>query len=234
MPQHNPEDRVRVRNIVAPEADDIQTLWITRYRKDRQIDANGQQVTKEFPYEKEIEWNFKDGFLFFWGGKAYVLKRGEERTYSRFLAEHCAKHMVDYVLNKKYLTTKRMGDDGTPRYDQNILNNEILKKKIRSEIIVGVEEWFEGQDDDFDTMLANKFGGDAESLMTEKVNKEDFQLPEEEQDEVIKNIPSKEPIKPTTDSELQKMRDEADALALEYSQTDTAETIKKMIVKEMA
>lgn len=237
MPQHNPEDRVRVRNIVAPEGDDIQTLWITRFRKEKSIDANAQEVVKEFPYQKEIEWNYADGFLFFWGGKAYVLKRDEERTYSRFLADHCAKHMIDYILNKRYIATKRMKDDGTPQYDNNILQNEVLKNQIRNQIIVGVEEWFEGGDEDLDTLLAKKFGGDVDSMVKDRVNHDDMELEgidQGEEDEIIKEIEKPKPVQPSSDPELQAIREEADGYGITYGDKESKESIKNRILKEMA
>lgn len=234
MPEHNPEDRVFVKNIIELNEDDIQTFWVTRYKKMAQVDANGQVVNKDIPYEKEIEWNFKDGFFFFWGGKVYTLKPGEQKTYYRFLAEHCAKHMVDYLINREYQASKKMGEDGIPRYNKNILNNEIVKKKLWNKIILGVEEWYGGGEDDFDTLLAKQFGGDFEEIAKETVSGEDTELPEVDQSTREAEKPVKRSVPPTDDTELAKIRDEADLIGIEYTDSDTVASLKARIIKEMA
>lgn len=235
MPQHNPEDRVRVKNIVAPEQDDLQTFWLTRYDKLDYIDANGNKGTRDIPVQKEVEWNFKRGFFFIWGGEVFVLKRGEEKSYPRWLAEHCVEHMIDHVLTRKYQATKRMGTDGTPLYDLNILNNESEKKKLRNEIVLGVDEWAKAGEDDFDKMIAEQFGGDFDGMAREQTSNadKDFSLPElPQEDELV--VEKKSVIPPTSDVELQKMREEADQYGIPYTDKDTTSTIKGKLLKQMA
>lgn len=241
MPQHNPEDRVRVKNIVDTKGeDDFQTFWITRYVKVPALNERGEPTNKEVPEQKRIEWNFKKGFFFGWGQKFYSLRPGEEKTYPRFLAEHCAKHMVDYILNKRLLATRTLDENGVPKYKNQIIT-EHEKQKILDEIIVGVEEWHEGNDKDFDTLLNEQYGGDFESEAREKVDKldykipqdKDFELPEVSQDEPT-NIEKPAKITPTDDLELQKMREEADAYAIPYTDKDTTESIKAKVLREMA
>lgn len=235
MPQHNPEDRVRVKNILNVEDDDIRTFWITRYRKEEIVDANGNKGTRDIPYDKEIEWNFKDGFFFLWGGRPYVLPPNSEKVYLRFLAEHCAKHMVDHIMNNELLATRRLDADGIPHYSNGILNNEVKRKKLMNEVIVGVEEWYNGGDEDFDAILSKQFGGDAEGMMKEVVDKRDVEIGTEfDQTDTMGKKAERKPITPTSNPELQSARDEADLYAIEYTDKDTVDSIKAKVLKEMA
>lgn len=235
MPEHNPEDRVFIKNVIKLEEDDIKTFWITRYKKVSFVNANGLADSREITEEKEIEWNFKDGFFFAWGGKHYVIKPGESMSYPRYLADHCVKHMIDYILNTRYLATKRTGEDGTPRYDTNILQNDVLRKKLRNEIFQGVEEWYSGSGDDFDTILNKKYGGDFVSASKESVNmdSQDYEMPEIEQDSPISAI-KESVIPPTSDPQLQNIREEADLNNVTYTERDTVSSIKAKIIKTMA
>ena len=236
MPQHNPEDRVRVKNIVTPDADDIQTMWTTRQRKVKGLDANGNETTKEVPYELEFEWNFAKGFLFFWGGKAYTLGRDAEKEYPRFLADHCIKGMVDYILTAKHLKSKRTTESGLDIYDKNILGNEVEKKRLRNLAMLGVSSWYDGEDEDFDALLNKQFGGDVDSMIAKK-NNEDFELPTED-DEPIK-VKLKQPevektIPQSKDVELQKLRDECSATSVDFTEGDTVSSLKAKLLKEFA
>jgi hypothetical protein len=241
MPEHNPEDRVRVKNLVNDilredgiDPSYVQTFWITRMRKVSGFDANANPTTREVPEEKEIEWDFSRGFFFFWGGKAYTIRPGETKAYYRWMAEHCVGHMVQYILNRKYQSTKRMDPDGTPRYDNNILSNQVLRKTLVNRLVEGVEEWFGGSEDDFDTMLARQFGGDAESAIVERTDAFDTELPEVSQDEPLAAPRPSEAVPATSDPELAKAREEADANGIAYKATDSATTVKAKIIKEMA
>ena len=237
MPQHHPEDRVRVKNIVSNATDDVQTFFLTRQKKVQSLGADGQPKTTEVPYEREIDWNFKDGFFFMWGGKAYVMRPGEEKTYPRFLANHCVKQQIQYILNDRHQKSKRVLETGVIMYDRNILNNQVLKKQLANEIIVGVEEWYEGTDDDFDAILNKKFGGDIESYLNDDAptNKEDFELKEIDDYETKPlEVPELKERKATTDKTLQKLRDEADAFSVQWNEGDTADQIKEKVMKAMA
>lgn len=236
MPQHHPEDRVRVRNIINPDHDDIQTFFLTRYQKIQSLDINGQPRTVEIPYEKEVQWNFKDGFFFMYGGKAYMLNPGQEKTLPRFLANHCVKNQITHILNERYLKSKKELENGTVVYDRNILNNQILKKQLANEIIVGVESWFEGNDSDFDTIINKKYGGDIDSYIDNdpSLNKEDVEISlNDEEDMPLELKPTKE-RKIVSDSDLQKLRDECDINAIEWTEADTIKTLKDRLTKMMA
>lgn len=238
MPQHHPEDRVRVKNIVSSPEDDIQTFYINRVRKERVVDVNGIPSTRDFPYEQEILWNFKKGFFFIWGGKPYVLAPGQEKTYPRFLANHCAKQQVQYILNKRHQATKQVLPTGIIMYDQNILKNKVLAKQLTDQVIVGVEEWYEGAEDDFDAIVNKEFGGDIDSYMTdEPTNKEDFTLPEvDDYEEITKEEEAKvkKPIPRSSNKDLQTLRDECDASGVEWEEGDNVDQLKGKLVKMMA
>lgn len=234
MPEHNENDRVRIKNIINIDEDDIKTFWVPRYQKIDTIDQNGIPAKKEIIYQKEIEWNFKKGFFCAWGSKFYTLKPLEEKTYPRFLAEHIADKIAEYLLNKEYLATKKVLDSGIITYNNNILNNKIKRKTLMNQIVIGIEEWNNASDNDFDTMLANQFGGDFQSVVEEKVDKLDFELQEIDQDDKPLKVRVQEEIPKSDNKDLQSARDEAEANGIIYSASDTVQTIKNKIIKAMA
>lgn len=232
MPTNHPEDRVRIKNIIDPKGDDRRTVVLHRMRKEKFIDANGQERQRDVPYEEEVDWNYDEGFLFFWGGKPYVLKKGETRSYPRFLAEHAMSHMIQHILNDKHDSTKRLTPNGIYMFDQNILNNESLKKQLRQEIFVGVEEYYEAGDEDLDRILNKEFGGDLDSMIEKpEVNKEDVILKEEEQDDKKLEIKQPKVRTKSNNADLEKIRDEYDAYGFEWNETESVDELKTRLIK---
>lgn len=229
MPTHNPEDRVRVKNIVSTTEDDHQTFYLARLRKIPFLDANGNMRDKEVPYDQEISWNFKDGFFFLWGGRAYMLKPNEVKSYPRFLANQCAKEQVQYLINKQHAASKRVTSDGITLYGTNILNNKTLKDQIKRQVFIGVESYYEQDDSDFDSVVNKQFGGNAEEFMRESVDPEDYELPTEEQEIPVPIKTEVTPKATTSNLDLQKLRDECDANTIEWSENDTIVMLKNRI-----
>lgn len=211
---------------------------VTRYKKVSRVLDSGEQVTREMSFERDIEWDYGKGFFFAWGGKFYTMKPGEEKVLYRFLAEHCAEHMANYLMTRKYLSTRRDGEGGTYLYDNGILNNQVLKKQLLNRIIVGVEEWNERSDDDFDMMLARQFGSDGTlgEMGSEREDPADTLITKDEVDQTSPPPKSREreEVPPTDDPELKAAREEAEAYGIEFSAKESAESIKRKIIKAMA
>lgn len=234
MPEHNPEDRVRIKNIVKIEEDDVQQFSRTKYYREPIIGPNGEQTTRERQEQERFNWNFKDGFFFAWGQQYYWLKPGEQKTYSRFLAEHAANKMIDYILTKEYLATKTVDSDGVPHYQNNILQNPQKREKLLNEIIMGVEEWSVPNNDTFDMKLAREFGGNFENEITSLKNNADITILDEvDQGVPSPKVPERKTVPPTSDPELKKIREEADLYEINYTEKDTIDTIKARIIKAM-
>lgn len=236
MPTANPDDRVRIKNIVEPDGT-VQTFWITRYKKQMKLDHQGNAKPIEVPYEDEIEWEFKNGFFFLWGGKAYVMKPGETKEYPRFLANHCMKEQIQYILNKRYDASKRVMENGIVTHEKGILTNQLMKKELEKQIMVEVVEYVDGIEDDFDAILGKKYGGDYESYLNQEseVDKRDVEI-EVPDDLADLKKPSETPKerKATDDAALQLLRDECEVMGIEWSDTDTVNQLKARIKKEMA
>ncbi len=242
MPENNPEDRVRIKNIITfpfkakngtVVEGDVQTFTRTKYTRLSIINPDGTPGTREQSYEEPFEWDFAAmGFCWAWGGKWYSLNPGESRTMSRFLAEHAAKHMVDYLMYREYATTKTITADNQIRYNDNVLKDQRERDRLMNQIVVGVEEYVTPDNDDFDTKLAKRFGGDFDEKASPVLSKLDFMIEEVDQD--IKPMPQEKAVKPTSDPELKAQREEADLYGIPYADKDSAATIKANIIKQMA
>lgn len=234
MPQHHPEDRVRVKNIVSP-GDPKETFFLNRLKKVPHFDQEGRETTRQVPYVQEIEWDFANGFFFIWGGQPYRMAPGETKTYYRFIADHCVKNQVQHELNKRLMASRYLTADGQPRYKDSILTDRNLRKQLHDQIVVGVDEWYVRNDDDFDAIVSREFGGGAQEFVegAQVVDKNDTLLPEEELDDVV--IPMDKPKRhaKTTDEAVAKLREEADSFGVDYADSDSAEDLKAKLVKAM-
>ena len=234
MPEHNPEDRVSIKNIIQLQEDDIQTFTRTKYRTESITKIDGTQENRQREYKEEFQWNFKDGFFFAWGGQYYWLRPGQTKTYYRFIAEHAANKMADYLLTREYMATKTVDSDGVPHYANNILQNAQKRQSLLNRIIQGVEEWAIPDTDDFDAKLAREFGGDFDQAAKPLVNSADFMLNEVDQDSKPAKAVERAEVPPTDNPELKKAREEADLYQIVYTASDSADVIKKKILKAMA
>ena len=237
MPEHeqSPEDRVRIKNIIKTDGDDIATFWRKVYRKEGVLDLNGGAAVREVASEQEFEWNFAKGFFFSWGSEYYVIRPGEEKVYPRFLADHAVKHMVQYMLNKEYQATRKNMESGLVSYNNNILNNEAKKKAYRNQIIVGVEEYRGASNDSFEQILAREFGGNFDEVASPQISHEDTLITKDDIEQYTPPAPvkPKDIIPPTDNPELARMREEADANGVDYTASDSAQVIKNRIIKAM-
>ncbi len=241
MPENNPEDRVRIKNIVTfpftarngtVVDGDVQTFNRTKYAKVPIVNPDGSPGTREQSYDEPFEWDFRTmGFCWAWGGKWYSLNPGETRTMNRFLAEHAAKHMVDYLMTREYLTTRTVTADNQIRYNDNILLNQKERDRLMNQIVVGVEEYVTPDNDDFDTKLARRYGGDFEDRAAPVVNKLDFMIEEVDQDAPAPAERSKPAVPPTDNPDLKAAREEADVWKVPYVASDSAAQIKAKILK---
>lgn len=234
MPERNPEDRVRIKNIVKIEEDDVQSFRRIKLRREVIRLQDGTEGSREREYEEPFEWNFRKGFCWAWGGVWYWMEPGEERTMYRFLAEHAAEKMVDYLLNREYLATKRVDTDGVPHYAGNILQNAQKKEKLLNQIILGTEQWAEPDTESFDAKLAAQFGGGFDDQVGPKVDMRDVSIDEVDQGSKADPRTERKAVPPTDNPELKAAREEADLYEIIYTAADSAKMIRDRIVKAMA
>lgn len=89
-------------------------------------------VDEIHPDTKEVTtWNTKDGFQFKYDGQTYVIPPGETRRYYRFLAEHFADRLIEFILLQREVKEKKA-----------LVSNETERAQLHKEIIVDVESYF--------------------------------------------------------------------------------------------
>jgi len=76
-------------------------------------------------------------FKFKWNKVEYVIPPKTQTTYLRFIAEHCAKHLADFILQFKEYTYKQQF-----KKEVNLVRNKAEREKVINMIILGVQTWF--------------------------------------------------------------------------------------------
>lgn len=94
-------------------------------------DVNCDVIDTEFGYPH------KDYFQVKWHGRPHRIPPGKTKRMPRFLAEHFAKHLADHLLTKKEEETGKQG----------LLNHPQERPKIISQILIGVDEWYLGDNE---------------------------------------------------------------------------------------
>lgn len=135
-PQEHPEDTLIVRNILI--GDDTEVEEVIPYANARPaIDPmTGQQhfVNQIDTNLFEHSWNTKDFFEVRWDGRPHRIRAGETRNMPRYLADHFAKYLIDYILLQREDKEKVTG----------LLKNRLEREKLYKQIIVGVSSYYNG------------------------------------------------------------------------------------------
>lgn len=85
----------------------------------------------------EHTFNHREYFEVRWGKKPFRIKPGDTRRLPRYLAEHFAEHLANHMLGKMEEETGR----------QRLVTNALERPKMIDRIIVGVDQYFAGDDD---------------------------------------------------------------------------------------
>jgi hypothetical protein len=135
-PKEHPEDTLIVRNILV--GDDTEIEDVIPYANARPgIDpATGaphfvnQIDTNQF----EHSWNTKDFFEVRWDGRPHRIRPGETRRMPRYLADHFAKYLIDFILSQREEREKLTG----------LVKNRMERAKLYKQIIAGVDSYYNG------------------------------------------------------------------------------------------
>lgn len=135
-PKIHPEDTLIVRNILV--GDDTEVEDVIPYANARGgVDPNtgaahfvNQIETNVFEYS----WNTRDYFEVRWDGRPHRIKAGETRRMPRYLADHFAKYLIDFILLQREEKEKVTG----------LLKNRLERAKLYKQIIVGVDSYYNG------------------------------------------------------------------------------------------
>lgn len=135
-PKEHPEDTLIVRNILV--GDDTEIEDVIPYANARPgIDPNSgaqhfvnQIETNVFEYS----WSTKDFFEVRWDGRPHRIKAGETRRMPRYLADHFAKYLIDFILSQREEKEKVTG----------LVKNRLERAKLYKQIIIGVDSYYNG------------------------------------------------------------------------------------------
>lgn len=135
-PKEHPEDTLIVCNILIGEDHEMED--VIPYANARQsIDpSTGQQhfINQIDTNIFENVWNTRDFFEVRWDGRPHRIKPGETRRMPRYLADHFAKYLIDYILSQREEKESLKG----------LVKNRLERKKLYDQIIVGVDSYYNG------------------------------------------------------------------------------------------
>lgn len=135
-PKEHPEDTLIVRNILV--GDDTEVEEVIPYANARpSVDPmTGQQhfVNQIDTNLFEHSWNTREFFEVRWDGRPHRIRSGETRNMPRYLADHFAKYLIDFILLQREDKEKVTG----------LLKNRLEREKLYSQIIVGVSSYYNG------------------------------------------------------------------------------------------
>lgn len=141
-PKIHPEDTMIVKNILIGDNHEMQD--VIPYANARQsIDpSTGAQhfVNQIETNIFENVWNTSDYFEVRWDGRPHRIKPGETRRMPRYLADHFAKYLIDYILSAREENEKLTG----------LVKNRLERQKLYDQIIVGVDSYYNGDGWDYE------------------------------------------------------------------------------------
>lgn len=141
-PKEHPEDTLIVRNILVgdnTEVEDVIPYANARPSIDPGTGAQhfvNQIETNVFEYS----WNTREYFEVRWDGRPHRIKAGETRRMPRYLADHFAKYLIDFMLTQREDREKVTG----------LLKNRLERAKLYKQIIVGVDSYYNGDSWDYE------------------------------------------------------------------------------------
>lgn len=135
-PKEHPEDTLIVRNILI--GDDTEVEDVIPYANARpSIDPSTGQphfINQIDTNLFEYSWNTREYFEVRWDGRPHRIKAGETRRMPRYLADHFAKYLIDFILTQREKNEKLTG----------LLKNRLERAKLYQQIIVGVDSYYNG------------------------------------------------------------------------------------------
>lgn len=135
-PREHPEDTMIVRNILV--GDDHEMEDVIPYANARQS-VDPSTGAQHFVNQIETNifeniWNTRDYFEVRWDGRPHRIKPGETRRMPRYLADHFAKYLINYILSTREEKEKKQG----------LVKNRLERQKLYDQIIVGVDSYYNG------------------------------------------------------------------------------------------
>lgn len=239
-PKIHPEDTLIVRNILV--GDDTEVQDVIPYANARPgIDPNsgGAHFVNEIETNVyEHSWSTKDFFEVRWDGRPHRIKPGETRRMPRYLADHFAKILIDFILTEREEKEKLTG----------LLKNRNERAKLYKQIIIGVDSYYNG--DLYDYQREGNFvEQQVEQMNTSSPNVRDLgevppvalgwgtsDKPPEPVEDMLLPSTAAAPLTPHTQEELiasrtiGQLRSEAKQLGIEIKPTMNKEALSAAIL----
>lgn len=141
-PKEHPEDTMTVRNILV--GDDTEVEDVIPYANARpSVDPStgAQHFVNQIDTNLfEYSWNTKEFFEVRWDGRPHRIKAGETRRMPRYLADHFAKYLIDFILIHREDREKVTG----------LLKNRLERAKLYKQIVIGVDSYYNGDMFDYE------------------------------------------------------------------------------------
>lgn len=141
-PKEHPEDTLIVRNILVGDDNEIEDVIPYANARPSIDPSTGQQhfVNQIDTNLFEYSWNTKEYFEVRWDGRPHRIKAGDTRRMPRYLADHFAKYLIDYILTQREDREKVTG----------LVKNRLERAKLYKQIIVGVDSYYNGDTWDYE------------------------------------------------------------------------------------
>lgn len=135
-PKEHPEDTMIVCNILVGDDNVIEEVIPYANARPSIDPQTGQQhfVNQIDTNLFEHSWNTGEFFEVRWDGRPHRIKAGETRRMPRYLADHFAKHLIDYILIEREKREKKTG----------LLKNRLERANLYKQIITGVDSYYNG------------------------------------------------------------------------------------------
>lgn len=127
----HPNDLLIVKNIDT-NCTDISSDVVRTSRR-LQDPESGKYYTEY--YEKQEEWDHRNGFRVKWDNHPHTLAPNEERVMLRYLAEHFAGKLATHMLGKMEQRTGKKG----------LIQSTIERPKMLKQILIGVQSYYLGE-----------------------------------------------------------------------------------------
>jgi hypothetical protein len=145
-PKEHQEDTVIVQNILIGDETEIEE--VIPYAIAKQEQGNPSPFSQIDNHIFNHTWNTKDFFEVRWDGRPHRIKPGQQRFFPRYLADHFAKNLIDFILIKREEKEKLTG----------LVKNRLERKKLYDQIIVDTAQYYNG----------DPLGGASEGLRVER------------------------------------------------------------------
>lgn len=141
-PKIHPEDILVVCNILVGDNKEVEEVIPYANARPMVDPTTGQQhfVNQIDTNLFEHSWNTIDFFEVRWDGRPHRIRAGETRNMPRYLADHFAKYLIDYILLRREDEEKITG----------LLKNRLEREKLYKQIIVDVASYYNGDMYDYE------------------------------------------------------------------------------------